>query len=340
MLYENTRQCGGAGSSSSSRCRVFPGTEASAGNRRPLRRQPFQCEPLETGVEEGRRGCFGRKATPRRCVQTIPETETRVGRYSVGGADCRRVSHRLVDLCTRCGSSSQAISRAVQPRPPITNSPRSRIQSAEAATSCQRTRFRRRPAMASRRLASDQKKAKRRGATIVFIDETGFRLQPVNRRTWAPSGKTPVQRAWDRYDRLSVIGGVALSPLRSRISTPIQIHEDNIRTDEVVDFIRQLRRQFRRPLIICLDRWSVHRSAAKQVAASRLKHIEFEWLPAYAPELNPTEALWSHTKYADLANFVPDDVRHLKRSVRSSLKRQAQSHSLKESYFKTAQLKL
>ena len=63
--------------------------------------------------------------------------------------------------------------------------------------------------MAQVRLASHQKKARRRGASIVFIDETGFRLQPVNRRTWAPSGKTPVQRAWDRYDRLRVIGAVA-----------------------------------------------------------------------------------------------------------------------------------
>ena len=63
-----------------------------------------------------------------------------------------------------------------------------------------------------------KKKPERRGASIVFIDETGFRLQPVNRRTWAPRGETPVQRAWDRYDRLSVIGAVALSPTRRRIS--------------------------------------------------------------------------------------------------------------------------
>jgi transposase len=174
----------------------------------------------------------------------------------------------------------------------------------------------------------------------VFIDETGFRLQPVNRRTWALSGKTPVQRAWDRYDRLSVIGAVAISPTRRRISTPFQVHEDNIRTDEAVDFIRQLRKRYQRPLIICLDRWSVHRSAAKRIAASRMQQIDFEWLPAYAPELNPVEARWSNTKYADLANFVPDDVRQLKRSVRSSLKRQGQHHNLKQSFFKTAQLKL
>lgn len=194
--------------------------------------------------------------------------------------------------------------------------------------------------MAREGLAPHQKKARQRGASIVFIDETGFRLQPVNRRTWAPRGETPVQRAWDRYDRLSVIGAVALSPTRRRISTPFQIYEDNIRTDEVVDFIIQLRRQYQRPLIICLDRWSVHRSATRQINASRVKHVDFEWLPAYAPELNPVEARWSYTKFGKLANFVPDDVKHLKRKARSTLKTQQRNHRIKQSFFKTAQLSL
>jgi transposase len=165
-------------------------------------------------------------------------------------------------------------------------------------------------------------------------------LQPLNRRTWAPRGQTPVQRAWDRYDRLSVIGAVALSPGRRRISTPFQIHDDHVRTAEVVAFVKQLRRQLRRPLIICWDRWQVHRSAAKRIAASRVKHVEFQWLPAYAPELNPVEPRWSHAKYGKLANFTPDDASALKRSVRSTLKGQANKHSLKQSFFAAAKLPL
>ena len=194
--------------------------------------------------------------------------------------------------------------------------------------------------MAKRRLASHQKKAKRLGASIVFIDETGFRLQPVNRRTWAPCGQTPIQRAWDRYDRLSVIGAVALSPTRRHISTPFQIHDDHVRTDEVVSFVKQLRRAWRRPLVICWDRWQVHRSAAKRLAASRVKDIDFEWLPAYAPELNPVEPRWSHAKFGKLANFVPDDTPQLKRTVRSTLKNQHHNHRIKQSFFKAAQLTL
>jgi transposase len=165
-------------------------------------------------------------------------------------------------------------------------------------------------------------------------------LQPVNRRTWAPRGQTPVQRAWDRYDRLSVISAVTLSPTRRQIGLPFQIHDENIRTAAAVAFVKQLRRQLGRPLIVVWDRWQVHRSAAKQIAISRTKSIGFEWLPAYAPQLNPVEPRWSHTKYSQLANFVPDDTPQLKRSVRSALKRQSREHRLKRSFFKSARLNL
>ena len=149
-----------------------------------------------------------------------------------------------------------------------------------------------------------------------------------------------MQRAWDRYDRLSVISAVTLSPTRRQIGLPFQIHEDNIRTQAAVSFVKQLRRQLGRPLIVVWDRWPVHRSAAKQIEKSRAKCIEFEWLPAYAPELNPVEPRWSHTKYSQLANFVPDDTPQLKRSVRSALKRQSRDHPLKRSFFKSARLNL
>jgi len=154
------------------------------------------------------------------------------------------------------------------------------------------------------------------------------------------TGVTPVQRAWDRYDRLSVVGAVTLSPTRRRISRPFQVYDKNIRAEHVVHFIQELRNRLRRPLIVCLDRWSAHRSAARRIKASAVPGIQFEWLPAYAPELNPVEARWSHVKYADLSNFVPDDVSHLRRNVSSSLIKHSQGHQLKQSFFKTAKLRL
>lgn len=280
------------------------------------------------------------QATPRAPHEIDRRTETRVGQDSGRRSACSWVQDRPLDLSAISRSDSQEVSRHVSSRSSFEDPARLGIQPAEASASGERAGCRRRGAMAEAALAANQKKARRRRAYIIFIDETGFRLQPVNRRTWAPTGQTPVQRAWDRYDRLSVIGAVALSPGRQSITTPFEIQEDNVRTNDVVEFIRQLRKSLRGPLIIVWDRWSVHRSAAKQISLSRLKNIDFEFLPAYAPELNPVEARWSNAKYAELANFVPDDVSQLKRTVRTTLNRQLKSHQLKESFFKTAKLKL
>lgn len=137
-----------------------------------------------------------------------------------------------------------------------------------------------------------------------------------------------------------MISAVTLSPHQHRIGLPFQIFGDNIRTAEVVAFVKQLRRQVRRPLILVWDRWSVHRAAARQLQALGLKNLEFEWLPAYAPELNPVESRWCHTKFSDLANYVPYDTRDLRAAVRRSLLKQARNAQLKRSFFKYAKLKL
>lgn len=173
-----------------------------------------------------------------------------------------------------------------------------------------------------------------------MLDETGFMLQPVNRRTWAPAGCTPVQRSWDRRDRLSVIGAIVLSPTRTRVGCCFDVQRKNVKTDDVIDFLRRLRKKIRRPLIVVWDRWSVHRSAERRIAEKGWKGIEFEYLPAYCPELNPVESMWSHAKYADLANFVPDNVEELNDAVHGSLDEQAHDHRLKLAFFKTAQLRL
>ena len=43
--------------------------------------------------------------------------------------------------------------------------------------------------------------------------------------------------------------------------------------------------------------------------------IVTEQLPSYAPETNPDENVWQHTKHARLANFAPEDTRELRRAM-------------------------
>jgi DDE superfamily endonuclease len=49
-----------------------------------------------------------------------------------------------------------------------------------------------------------------------------------------------------------------------------------------------------------------------------------EFLPAYAPELNPVEYLWSHWKQHELPNFCPSTFTQLSLHARRALKRMRQ----------------
>jgi transposase len=190
-------------------------------------------------------------------------------------------------------------------------------------------------------LAANKKNARRQGRSIVFLDESGFMLQPVVRRTWAPKGQTPIHRSWDRHDRLSVTTALTLAPRRRRLNVYWRGQRQNICADDIVAFLRQLRAGIRRPLVLIWDRWSVHRSKVVREYLERHRgRIRVEWLPAYAPELNPAEQVWNHAKYSDLANFIPEDCDDLHRQVDLSLEGQCRQSNLLRSFFKTARLAL
>jgi len=165
-------------------------------------------------------------------------------------------------------------------------------------------------------------------------------LQPLYRRSWAPRGQTPVQEVSQRHDRLSVIAAVSLSPLSRRLGCCFDVHFENIRTDAVVSFLRELHYRFRKRIILVWDRWSVHHSAARIMQRRHPQWFQFEWLPAYAPELNPVEQLWKHSKYTDLANHTPNDKYELYLDVHDSLDRQRTAGRLLRSYFHHAGLKI
>jgi transposase len=55
--------------------------------------------------------------------------------------------------------------------------------------------------------------AKERKAHVVFVDEAGFMLEPIIRRTYAPRGKTPIHRIANPHSRISAIGAISVSPL-------------------------------------------------------------------------------------------------------------------------------
>jgi transposase len=163
-------------------------------------------------------------------------------------------------------------------------------------------------------------------------------LRPLVRRTWAPRGERPVLYCWDCRDRLSVIAGLTLSALARRVGLYFAIHRDNVRTAEVTSFLRGVRRQVGRPLLVVMDRLAAHKSAAKALGGD--DRFEFEWLPGYAPDLNPVEPAWSRTKYTDLANYAPQDLLELEVRAEMAMEDTQRDQPLLRSFFQAARLKI
>jgi len=165
-------------------------------------------------------------------------------------------------------------------------------------------------------------------------------LQPTIRKTWAPRGQTPILKCYDRRDRLTVVSALSVSPQRRRLGLLFDILDHNLTAEDFDLFVTRLLRKIHGPVTLVIDRLGAHRAAVRSLQARYGPRLEVEWLPAYAPELNPTEHVWGHTKTGDLANFIPDDVFHLGRKVASRLRKTRHDQPLLRSFFKTSKLPL
>src|SRR5512135_2175420 len=68
------------------------------------------------------------------------------------------------------------------------------------------------------RVAAHQKKARRQGASLALIDESGLLMAPLVRRTWSWRGHTPkLGQEGGRGQKVSVAAALWLSPRRVRL---------------------------------------------------------------------------------------------------------------------------
>jgi hypothetical protein len=175
---------------------------------------------------------------------------------------------------------------------------------------------------------------------LVFLDESGYLLQPLRRRVWAPRGHTPRQYAWDRHDRLTALVALSRAPWAERFGLYYNLLDHNARTADVAQFLRQVHAQVRRPVLLVCDRLPVHRAAVRRLRHDGSSWLDVEWLPPYAPELDPVENVWNQSKYGDLANFVPDDIHQLHDSLDHLLQTYRHEPNRLHSFFQSAHLTL
>ena len=107
----------------------------------------------------------------------------------------------------------------------------------------------------------------------------------------------------------------------------------------MVQFLTHLMRHITGDLVVIWDGLPSHRSRLiKEFVASTNGRLELEFLPAYAPELNPVEYLWGHWKKHELPNFCPKNYGELSYHARHALRKMRRRPTLVTAFWKQAKL--
>src|ERR1019366_10625406 len=140
---------------------------------------------------------------------------------------------------------------------------------------------------------------------------------PLVRRSWSVRGHTPLLRWRGRSQhKVSVIAALCVLPKRSRIALYFRLHPDaNINTERAMAFLEHLHRELHTPVVLFWDSLQAHKGELiKQCVMPRSAHLQY--LPPYAPELNPVEYLWAYLKTNPLANDPAFDLHTLAHRAR------------------------
>lgn len=149
--------------------------------------------------------------------------------------------------------------------------------------------------------------------------------------TWALKGKTPIIASTGSWKNLSLSGIIITTPAGNRPQFFLRIFGGSMKALDILQFVKELKRHLcGKKLLLFWDGLPAHRA---KVITDHLKKqkswLRAERFPAYAPELNPIEYLWSAMKRRDLANHPPAGLSHLRRMIRKSKCRLSNTKLLK-----------
>ena len=155
-------------------------------------------------------------------------------------------------------------------------------------------------------MAADSANAQRRRACLVFFDETALSLTPNVCRSWAPVGQPPVLEHRFNWKKASMAAALCYGVRGGGAQLAFHVTAGHYDTDTLIEVLGELRRFLGGEKATLLwDGLPAHRSNAMRAwLATQRSWLVVERLPAYAPDLNPVEGLWSSLKAVELANLI------------------------------------
>jgi transposase len=174
------------------------------------------------------------------------------------------------------------------------------------------------------------RKAKREKAEIYFWDESGFRADAVQGKTWSAKGNTPVVKVPGQRQGIS-----AASAVNSKGGFWFATYSGSLNGERFVELLRRMMKGRHKPIHLVVDGLPAHKTKTVRAYVESLKgKLMLHFLPGYAPDLNPDELVWSYAKRTGVARSPLRAGEKLHDRVHAQLAGIAARPDLVRSFFK------
>ena len=165
---------------------------------------------------------------------------------------------------------------------------------------------------------------------LLFGDESEALTHPYLAHAWAERGADLRVQAPGQARKVALLGVLDAHTREALVHTSA-----TKRSSDFADLLGLLDRRYgpqpgqaRKPVILVLDNGPIHTSKASRAAlAARSAWLTVEWLPRYAPELNPIENTWRDLKRHHLAHQTFRIVAELDRAIHQAIANMNQERS-------------
>lgn len=173
-------------------------------------------------------------------------------------------------------------------------------------------------------------RAQQEKASIEWGDESGLSANEYGGRGYAPIGKTPEIRPSERRrERLNFIASVSNAG-----HVQFMLYSCNLTVTVFIKFLERLTHQRAKKLFWITDRHPIHLNPrVKQWLERHAEEIEMFFLPAYSPQLNPTEYLNGDVKQGVHDKPPSRNLHQFKQRLMSQLRKLQKLPARVRSYF-------
>jgi transposase len=174
-----------------------------------------------------------------------------------------------------------------------------------------------------------KRRAKRLGAKIFFLDEAGFQSDPPLGRSYGLKGTTPVVTTSGQRQSINVISAV-----NARGEFWAATYTGKLNAEAFVAFLENFMKSQKEKIFLVVDGHPAHKAHIVSDYVGTLGgQLELHPLPAYSPDLNPDEFVWSHMKTNGVSKKPLRQNESLKRRVEQDLNRIKGNKELVRSFF-------